>query len=157
MRSECRGSRCRLDGTIVTLAAGSSAAGGLGLPPLEADGTERVPLIRGETRPETLLNLGDDPWGSLVMAPFMVEASFSPETDLRLMNSVIAKEVAQVRVLTREGRLGSVHISPARGRVFLEVHADEAGSVSATVETLPMAKWWTIDLYPTMGPPDRRD
>jgi len=91
------------------------------------------------------------------MATFMVVASFSPETDLPLMNSVIAEEVAQVRTLTSEGRLGSVHISPARGRVFLEVHADDAGSASATVETLPMAKWWTFDVYPTVGLPDRRD
>jgi muconolactone delta-isomerase len=91
------------------------------------------------------------------MVTFMVVASFSPETDLPQMNNVIAEEVAQVRTLTAVGRLGAVHISPPRGRVFLEVHAEDELSARAIVETLPMAKWWTIDAYPTMGPPDQRD
>ncbi|MCX6434154.1 MAG: hypothetical protein NTX29_15760 [Actinobacteria bacterium] len=91
------------------------------------------------------------------MGTFIAVATFSPETDLPQMNNVIAEEVAQVRALTAAGRLGAVHISPSRGRVFLEVHADDELGARATVETLPMAKWWAIDVYPTMGPPDRRD
>jgi len=91
------------------------------------------------------------------MGTFIVVASFSPETDLPQMNNVIAEEVSQVRALTAEGRLGAVHISPSRGRVFLEVPAEDDLSARATVETLPMAKWWTIDVYPTMGPPDQRN
>lgn len=87
------------------------------------------------------------------MGTFIVVASFSPQTDLPQMNAVIAEEVAQVRALTAEGRLGAVHISPAWGRVFLEVHADDEAAATATVETLPMAKWWSLDVYPTMAPP----
>ena len=83
----------------------------------------------------------------------MVIGGFNPDTDLPLMNSVLAEEVARVRVLKSEGRLGSVHISTARGRVFLEVFAEDAAEAQATVETLPMATWWTIDVYPTVGPP----
>ena len=87
------------------------------------------------------------------MATFMVMGSFNPETDLPLMSSVLAEEVAQVQILQGEGRLGAVHISPARGRVFLDNLAEDAAGARSTAETLPMAKWWEIDVYPTMGPP----
>ena len=90
------------------------------------------------------------------MATFIAVASFSPETDLPLMTAVIAEEVAQVRALTEEGCLKAVHVSPMRGRVFLEVVAENEDEARATVETLPMAKWWEIEVYPTMGPPDQQ-
>lgn len=84
---------------------------------------------------------------------FVVVAEFSPETDLPLMNAVIAAEVAQVQVLTEQGLLGAVHISPTRGRVFLEVRAADEAAARITVQTLPMAQWWDIDVFPTVGPP----
>lgn len=87
------------------------------------------------------------------MATFIVVADFSPETDLPQMNAVIAEEVAQVRQLTAEGRLGAVHVSPSRGRVFLEVLAEDEAAALSTVQSLPMAKWWELDLFPTMTPP----
>ncbi len=87
------------------------------------------------------------------MAVFMVTGDFDPEADLPQMNSVLAEEVAQVQALKAEGRLGSVHISVTRGRVFLEINAGDAAAARTTVESLPMAKWWKIDIYPTVGPP----
>ena len=88
------------------------------------------------------------------MSTFIAVATFSPETDLPQMNAVIAEEVAQVRALTAAGLLGAVHVSPTRGRVFIEVRADDEHAARAVVETLPMAKWWQIDLFPTMAPPN---
>ena len=90
------------------------------------------------------------------MATFIAVASFS-ETDLPLIRTVIAEEVAQVRALTEEGRLKAVHVSPMRGRVFLEVIAGSEDEATQTVETLPMAQWWEIEVYPTMAPPDQQD
>lgn len=90
------------------------------------------------------------------MATFIAVASFA-ETDLPLMRAVIEEEVAQVRVLTAEGRLKAVHVSPTRGRVFLEVSAASEEEARATVESLPMAQWWEIEIYPTMAPPDQQD
>ncbi len=87
------------------------------------------------------------------MGTFMVIAGFSPDTDLPLMNAVVAEEVAQVQLLRADGRMGAVHVSPAKGRVFLEVLAESEDDARATVETLPMAKWWDIEIYPTVGPP----
>ena len=40
------------------------------------------------------------------MPTFMVIGAFNPETDLPLMNTVLADEVAQVNALKGEGRLG---------------------------------------------------
>lgn len=90
------------------------------------------------------------------MATFIAVASFSPESDLPSMSAVIAEEVAQVRALAAEGRLNAVHVSPTRGRVFLEVIAEIEAEARATVESLPMAQWWDIEVYPTMGPPDQQ-
>ncbi len=87
------------------------------------------------------------------MPTFMVIATFDPETDLPQMKSVIAEVVAQVKVLQGEGRLTSLHISSARGTVFLGILAEDAAEAQATVQTLPMAKWWAIDVYPTDQPP----
>ena len=91
------------------------------------------------------------------MATYIAVASFSPENDLPSMSAVIAEEVAHVRALTAEGRLKAVHVSPMRGRVFLDVIAESEDEARATVETLPMARWWEIEVYPTMGPPDQQD
>ena len=90
------------------------------------------------------------------MPTFIAVASFSPETDLPLMYAVVDEEAAQVRTLTSQGRLKAVHASPARGRAFLEVIAESEHEARATVETLPMAQWWEIDVYPTMAPPDQQ-
>lgn len=87
------------------------------------------------------------------MPTFVAVASFSPESDLPDMNAVVAEEVAHVGALTAEGRLGAVHISPTRGRVFVEVHSEDEAGARATVESLPMARWWEIDMFPTMAPP----
>jgi muconolactone delta-isomerase len=98
-----------------------------------------------------------DTENATALATFIVVASFSPESDLPQMNAVIAEEVARVTALTAEGRLGAVHISPLRGRVFLETRAADEAEARATIETLPMARWWDLDVYPTMGPPRAQD
>jgi len=87
---------------------------------------------------------------------YMTVAGFSPERDLPQMNAVIAEEVAQVKALRADGRLTAVHVSPTRGRFFLVVNAEDDVAARATVETLPMAKWWTLEVYPLMGPVDQQ-
>lgn len=89
------------------------------------------------------------------MGTFIAVVSFSPENDLPQMNTVIAEEIEQVRVLTAQGRLGAVHISPARGRAFFEVRAEDEPAALETVSSLPMAKWWEIETFPTMAAPDQ--
>lgn len=90
------------------------------------------------------------------MSTFIAVGSFSPESDLPLMTGVIDEEVVHVRVLTAEGRLKAVHVSPTRGRVFLEVIAESESEARATVDSLPMAQWWDIEVYPTMAAPGQQ-
>ena len=91
------------------------------------------------------------------MTTYIAVARFSPETDLPLMMTVLTEEVARVQQLTVEGRLKAVHASPDRGRAFLEVIAESEDEARATVESLPMAQWWEIEVYPTTAPPDQHD
>jgi pyridoxamine 5'-phosphate oxidase family protein len=92
---------------------------------------------------------------SLDVAPlptFMVVATFKPDTDMGEVMTVVVEERAQVDVLKREGRMGSGHISQPRGTVFLEIFAANEANAASTVKTLPMSKWWDLDVYPCPAP-----
>lgn len=78
----------------------------------------------------------------------MVIATFNSGTDMSEVMAVVPEERAQVQILEREGRIGSIHLSLPRQTVFLEIFADD----EATVMTPPMSKWWTLDVYPTPAP-----
>ena len=86
------------------------------------------------------------------MNTYMVVATFKPNTDMNEVFAVVGAERAQVVVLKNEGRLGSLHISLARGTIFLEIFAPDEGQAAATVNSLPMSRWWNLDLYPTPEP-----
>ena len=82
----------------------------------------------------------------------MVIAGFKTGTDMSAVMAVVQEERAQVQVLAGEGRIGSIHLSLARQTVFIEIFAADEASAEATVMTLPMSKWWTLDIYPTAAP-----
>lgn len=82
----------------------------------------------------------------------MVIATFNTGTDMSEVMAVVQDERAHVQVLASEGRIGSIHVSLPRQTVFIEIFADDDASAEATVMTLPMSKWWTLDIYPTPAP-----
>jgi hypothetical protein len=86
------------------------------------------------------------------MSTFMVVATFKPDTDMRDVFAVVKEEVAQVEALRAAARVGAVHISMARGTTFLEAFASDEDDARATVATLPMSRWWDLDVYPTTPP-----
>ena len=86
------------------------------------------------------------------MNTYMVVATFKPGTDMREVSAVIPQEMAQVELLRQAHCMGAVHIASERGTVFLEVFADDNASVVSTVNTLPMARWFNLDIYPTSSP-----
>jgi hypothetical protein len=86
------------------------------------------------------------------MSTFMVVATFKPDTDMRDVFAVVEKELVQVEALRAAGRVGAIHISMARGTTFLEVFASDEDGARATVDTLPMSRWWDLDVYPTTPP-----
>jgi muconolactone delta-isomerase len=86
------------------------------------------------------------------MAGFMVVCRFADGTAMEEVFAVVAEEQAQVAVLEAEGRVGAIHLSLARGTVFIETFADDAEGAADTVRTLPMARWWDLDVYPLGAP-----
>lgn len=86
------------------------------------------------------------------MSTFIVVATFIPGTDMSEVFAVVKEEQAQVAALTAAGRIGAVHISMPRQTVFIEAFAEDAEAAEATIRSLPMAQWWTLDTYPTPAP-----
>jgi len=82
----------------------------------------------------------------------MVIATFKPGTDMREVSAVIPEEMAQVELLRQAHRMGAVHVASERGTVFIEVIAGDNAEAAATVNTLPMARWFNLDIYPTSTP-----
>ena len=87
---------------------------------------------------------------------FIVIARFRAGTDMREVFAVAQEEQARVAVLTAEGSLGAIHLSLERQTVFLETVADSVDGATAVIQSLPMAKWWDLDVYPTSLPASRQ-
>ena len=86
------------------------------------------------------------------METFMVICTFKPDTIMDEVFAVVAEEQAQVTVLERQGRVGAIDLSLARGTVFIKTFAESPDEAAATIETLPMAKWWDLDVFPIAAP-----
>ncbi len=86
------------------------------------------------------------------MSEFMVVCTFKEGTNMAEVMSVVAEERSAVADLQAAGRLGAVKLATPQGKVFLQVHADDAASALSTVEALPMAAWWNIEVYAIVAP-----
>ncbi len=86
------------------------------------------------------------------MNSYIVVATFKPNTNMQEVFALVAEERAQVVVLRSAGQLGAVHLSLARNTVFLEISAPDETQASAVVTSLPMSRWWNLDLYLTVEP-----
>lgn len=86
------------------------------------------------------------------MDAFMVVATFQEGTDMREVFAVVAEEQARVKALEDEGRVGHLYLSLARGTVFIQTFAQSDDEARDTVLSLPMAKWWNLDVFPLGAP-----
>ena len=86
------------------------------------------------------------------MNTYIVVATFKPNTNMQEVFAVVAEERAQVVALRSAGQLGFVHLSLARNTVFREISAPDETQAITIVNSLPMSRWWNIDLYPTVEP-----
>lgn len=84
---------------------------------------------------------------------FMVFATLRDDTDLTEFAALREDEQKQLEVLRAEGRVGAHYVSPARRATFLEVVAADETEVADTLATLPFARFFDADVYPTT-PPD---
>ncbi|MFZ4486611.1 MAG: hypothetical protein ACOYO9_08490 [Candidatus Nanopelagicales bacterium] len=87
------------------------------------------------------------------MDSFMVVCTFAPGTDMGEVMAVVAEEQAKVAELKELGSIGAVYLSTReRGTVFLEIFADSADGAREAVVSLPMSKWWDLDIFPINAP-----
>ena len=83
------------------------------------------------------------------MNSFMVVSTFKPGTDMAEVMTVVAEEQARVAELKASGQIGALYLSTVtRGTVFLEIFADDEAGARSVVTSLPMAKWWDLDIFP---------
>lgn len=88
------------------------------------------------------------------MNAYMVVAKFKPGTVMAEVLAVLPQEQARVDELRAEGKLTGVHLATqARQTVFLQVSASDEDDAEQIVRTLPMAKWWDVDVFPLNGAP----
>ncbi|NQW59754.1 hypothetical protein HQ459_03145 [bacterium] len=67
--------------------------------------------------------------------------------------AVVAEEQAQAAELQAAGNIVAIHLATlSRGTVFIETFAVTLEDATAIVQSLPMAIWWNIDVFPLSGP-----
>jgi muconolactone delta-isomerase len=81
----------------------------------------------------------------------MVVSTFKPNTVMAEVMLVVEEEKATLKLLQDAGRIGSVFLAVPHGKVFLEVNAHDSAAADATVQELPMAAWWDLEVFPLSG------
>jgi len=87
------------------------------------------------------------------MEKFMVVCTFKQGTEMKDVYSVVAEEQAKAAELQAAGKIGAIHLATiSRGTVFIETFAKNLEEATSTIESLPMAVWWDIDVFPLSAP-----
>ena len=90
------------------------------------------------------------------MKPYMVVATFKAGTNMPDVLAEVPAEQARMGELQAEGRVNALYLATAaRQTVFMEAFGHDIDDVVAMVNTLPMAKWWDIDVF-HLNPPAGR-
>ena len=87
---------------------------------------------------------------------FMVVATIRDDTNFTEFAALRDDEHKQLEVLRTDGRIGAHYVSPARRATFIEVIAADEKQVAETLATLPFARFFDVDVYPT-APPDEAE
>jgi len=87
------------------------------------------------------------------MEKFTVVCTFKPGTEMSDVYSVVAEEQAKAAELQAAGKIGAIHLATiSRGTVFIETFAENLEEATGTIQSLPMAIWWDIDVFPLSAP-----
>jgi len=87
------------------------------------------------------------------MDKFMVVCKFKEGTVMSDVYDVIAEEQAKAAELQAAGKIGPIHLATlSRGTVFIETFASSVEEATSVVQSLPMAAWWDIDVFPLSAP-----
>ncbi len=87
------------------------------------------------------------------MEKFMVVCTFKQGTEMSDVYAVVPEEQAKATELQAAGKIGAIHLATlSRGTVFIETYAATLEDATATVQSLPMATWWDLDVFPLSAP-----
>jgi hypothetical protein len=84
---------------------------------------------------------------------FMVVGILREDTNFAEFAALREDEHKQLEVLRSAGRIGAHYVSPARRATFIEIIAADEKHCAETLATLPFARFFDADVYPTT-PPD---
>ena len=82
----------------------------------------------------------------------MVVATFKDGVTPEDIRALIPAEQLQAKTLVEQGVLGFIKVAMPKRTVFLEVFGEDDVSVLATIQTLPFAAIWNIEVFPTTPP-----
>jgi muconolactone delta-isomerase len=87
------------------------------------------------------------------MEKFMVVCTFKQGTEMSDVYAVVAEEQVKAAELQAAGKIGAIHLATlSRGTVFIEAFAATLEEATSTIQSLPMAMWWDIDVFPLSAP-----
>ena len=86
------------------------------------------------------------------MQTFMVVATFKDGITLDDIRPLIPEEQAQAKALEARGAIGAIKISMPKRTTFIEAFGEDEQNILDTISTLPMAKLWNIEVFPTTPP-----
>ena len=82
----------------------------------------------------------------------MVVATFKEDASQEEIRELIPAEQAQAKLLEEQGLLGSIKVSMPKRTVFLEAFGHDNQSILETINSLPLAALWDIEVFPTTPP-----
>jgi hypothetical protein len=84
---------------------------------------------------------------------FMMVGTLRADTDLAEFNALREDEQKRLDVMRSEGKVGAHYVSLARQATFIEIIAADEEEAAEMLKTLPFARFFDADVYPT-APPD---
>ncbi len=86
------------------------------------------------------------------MNSYMVVATFKDGVTPEDIRALIPAEQAQAKTLVEQGVLGFIKVAMPKRTVFLEAFGEDDKSVISTIQALPFAAIWNIEVFPTTPP-----
>ena len=80
---------------------------------------------------------------------FMVVGTIRDDTNFTEFAALRDDEHKQLEALRSEGKIGAHYVSQPRKATFIEVIAADEKQVAETLATLPFARFFDVDVYPT--------
>jgi hypothetical protein len=86
------------------------------------------------------------------MNTYMVVATFKDGVTPDQIRELIPAEQKQAKLLEDRGLLGTIKVAMAKKKVFIEAYGNDEKMVSSTIESLPLVKLWSYEIYETTPP-----